>query len=319
MKWMRKHIFWIASVAVVGTVLWLVTTAVTLHSVQPESAGTLFGRNVSPSDHLKALQASMHQAILTHGDRVRKDVSAQELEEQAWERLLFLREAERKGIRASNQEVIREIQTALLFQREGQFDSAGYQTIMQYSLGTTPRIFEEETRDDLIIQKLIKQVIGTPSVTDKEIRERFQQRGGAMRIEFVTLPDARTAREIADACRQQPKQLERIAKQNNLKITVTDFFKNDESVPGLQNVGPLFGQMSNLQPGEAAGPFKSGTGWVVARLKERKPPEAKDLEAMRPDLEKELTARKRLQSYLTWYQDLMKRAKPQRKPLRPGR
>jgi len=318
MKWMRKHIFWIAGVAVAGTVFWLVTTVVTLHATQPESAGTLFGRSVLASDYLKALQAVTRQAILTHGDRYRQDVSTPEMEERAWERLLFLSEAKRKGIRISDREVVQEIQSFPLFQRGGQFDSAGYQAIMQYSLGTTPRTFEEEMREEMLIRKMIQQVIGTPAVTDKELRERFQQKGGAMRIEFMTLPDAQAAREIADACRQQPEQLNRIAKQNNLKIIATDFFKSDGSARGIESPALIFGQMSGLQPGETAGPFKSGSGWIVARFKERKPPEEKDLAAMRPDLEKELAGRKKFQGYLAWYQDLMKRAKPKKRAERRG-
>lgn len=319
MKWIRKQIYWIAGVVVGGMILWLITTAVTIRSVQTESAGSLFGRSVPLTDYVKALQAVTHQAILTHGDRYRQSVTNEELESRAWERLLFLWEADRKGIRVSDREVVQEIQSIPLFQHQGQFDSPGYQGIMQYTLGTTPRTFEEETRDDLTIQKMIQQVIGTTPATEKELRERFQQVGGAMRIEFITVPDPGAAREIADACRQQPEQLGRIAKQTNLKITATDFFKSDGPVSGIENPAPLFAQMSNLKPGETAGPFRSAGGGIVARLKDRKPPEEKDFASARADLEKELAARKRLQNYLAWYQDLMKRAKPQRKALRAGR
>ena len=320
MKWIRKQIYWIASIVVGGMILWLITTAVTIRYAQAESAGTLFGRSVPLADYVKAAQAVMHKAILTHGDRYRQSVSEKEMEEQTWERLLFLSEAQRKGIRVSDREVVQELQAIPLFQREGRFDSPGYQAIMQYTLGTTPRAFEEETREDLTIQKMIQQVIGTSAVTEKELKERFQQRGGAMKIEFLTLPDPMAGREIADACRQQPEELTHIAKRNNLKITATDFFERDGPAAGVENPASLFGRMSGLKPGETAGPFKSAGGWIVAQLKERKPPEEKDFAADRADLEKEIAAQKRLQNYLAWYQDLMKRAKPQRKALpRPGR
>ncbi len=227
MHWIRKHIYWIAGTAVAGMLLWLVaSSAVSIHSAQAETAGTLFGRSVSPADYLKSLQAVTHQAILTHGDHFRKEVSLEELEQQAWERLTFVEEAKRKGIRATDREVVQELQDLPLFRdNDGQFDQRGYQVVMQYTLGTSPRVFEEETRESLMIQKMVRQVIGSPTATEEEIKARFEEK------------------------------------------------------------------------------------------KKEKPEEFKDFEAARPTLEKEVIAQKRLRNYLAWYQELLQRAKPQKKAL----
>ena len=303
MNWIRKRIYWIAGTVVGGMILWLITSAVTIQSIQSKPAGALFGRPVSEADYLRSLQAVTHQAILTHGDRLRQSVTEKELGTQAWERLSFVQEAKRKGIRTTDKEVIQEIQKIPLFQNNsGQFDPQGYNVVMQYTLGTTPRLFEEEVRENLLIQKLIQQVIGEPAASEEEIRKRFQEREGAIQVEFAVFPDVQVAREVADACRARPDQLKKTAS--------TPYFKRTEKVENLESSAAVFGQMTELQPGEAAGPFKAGTGWAVARLKGRNPPEEKEIEACRDRLEKEIIAQKRFRNYLAWYQEFTQRAKP---------
>ena len=319
MNWIRKHIYWIAGTAVAGMILWLVTSAITVRSAQGESAGILFGRPVSPADYMKSLQAVTHQAILTHGDRFRQQVSLDDLDTQAWERLTFVEEAQRKGLRVTDQEVIQEIQDLPLFRsNDGRFDERGYQAVMQYTLGTTPRIFEEEMRENLAIQKMIQQAIGVPIASEEEIRKRFEEREGAIQVEFALFPDAEQAREVADACREKPEQMEKAAKQAGVKILSTGFFKREEMVQGLESSRTIFSRMSEMKPGETAGPFKSGAGWAVVRLKARKPAEEKDFAAARPTLEKEVISEKRLRNYLAWYQELLTRAKPQKKTSGPA-
>ena len=225
MNWIRKNIYWIASILTGGLILWLVATAVSAHSVQVQPVGILFGRPVPETDYLRALQAATHQAMLAYGDRFRQKVPEKQLDQQAWERLLLLQEAQRKGIRTSDQEVVAELQSSPIFRdSQGQFDTRGYQAVMQYTLGTTPRAFEEELREEIMIQKLIQQGMGpAPTVTEEEIKTRFEEK------------------------------------------------------------------------------------------KKEKPEEWKDFEKARPALEKELLAQKRLKSYLGWYQELLARAKPQKR------
>ena len=131
-------------------------------------------------------------------------------------------------------------------------------------------------------------------------------------MEYAAFSHLELAREAADVCRTLPKQLEKIAKQAGAKVVQTGFFKREDSVPGLDSSRALFNQLAQIEPGEAAGPFKAGTGWAVARLKARKPPEEKDFSAVRPELEKELVSQKRFKNYFAWYQELLTRAKPQK-------
>lgn len=320
MRWLRKHLFVVAGLVVGGFVVWQVAAGVTLHALTPEAAGTLFGKPVSIQEFLKAKAAATHQAILTHGDRYHRQMTESQIEESAWERLLFLTEARRKGIRVTDREVIQEVEAAPLFQdRQGRFDPRAYKAIIEQSLRASPRIFEEEVREDLMIRKMIDQVVGNPSATAEEVLERFRQDGTSIQAEFLLLPSQELAREVADACRQDPEQLARVARRLEIKLQTPDSFQRGSNLEALGISGLGLHRLFLASPGQADGPFRSSKGWLVARLKEKKVPEGNPADDQRKALEESVRNDKKLQGYVLWYQELLKRAgpklkKPQERP-----
>lgn len=317
MEFVRKHVGAIAGTAVGGMLLWLIASAVTIQSTQADYAGTLFGRRVPLDAHAKALEDVTRQALLQHGDDYRKRVSPGELDHRAWERLTFLAEARRKGIRVSDREVVEEIADYPLFQtRDGRFDQKGYQSVIQYSLGTTPRAFEEETRENLIIAKLIRTATETVAVADREVEEAFQRREEAIRVTALAVPEEALAREAAEAARQQPDQLGRIARQMDRPLTGAGPFKRSDAVKELSASGSLFDPVFSVQPGEVCPePIRSGAEWLVVRLDEKQPADPSKLDdAGREKIKAELQEQKRVRAYLEWYLDLLQRAKLQKNP-----
>lgn len=308
MKWIRRRVGWIAGAAIAGFLLWLIGTVVSLRVTQAEAAGLLFGRKVPLSAYHQAMEAAGRWAVLNYGDKAGKEVPKEELARQAWERLMLLAEARRLQIRVSDKEVVEEIKRQPLFQRDGQFDRAGYQAIIQYSLRTNPRVFEEEFREQLIIKKLLRQAIPEPAVTEEALRKHFLQRETPIRVSTLTLPSEPLAREIAQAARQRPDQISRAAKQLGLKVASSDFFKADALLPDLGQAGVIFEPLFTMEPGQVAGPLISPKGWLVAKLEAKQPPDEKRFAETKDGLEKELTARKRLETTFLWYQDLSKRA-----------
>ena len=314
MKWIRKRIGWIAGVAVGGMVLWLAFSAATLQRAQEGNAGFLFGRPVPVQEYRRALEAVTREALLRFGDRYRQQAPEPQLQQQAWERLILLTEARQLGLRISDQEVIQEIQKIPTFQtREGAFDRAGYETVMRYSLGTTPRVYEEEVRDHLAIRKMFERAIGTPQVTDAELLQGFHRREDQIQVRFLSLPHPSLAREIADAARQDPSQMEKAAGQLKFKIKTTGLFKPSQPAAELGLSAGTLGAVLDLKPGEISSPLPNASRqWLILQLVKKEAADENGLAAARADLEKELLDQKRLESYFTWYQDLLKRANPQR-------
>lgn|GEM_PF-2640290 len=313
MNMFRKYIPWIAGVAVAGMILWLITSAAILHRADTGNPGSLFGKPVTLHQYMHALEAVTHDALLRYGDQYRRQLSEDQLQDQAWERLILTAEARRQKIKITNTEVVAEIQRYPLFQRpDGQFDQAGYQTVIQYSLGTNPRAFEEEVREDLMIRKLLEKSIGNPTLTEDEVREGFQRREEQLRLRFLIVPTESLAKEISDAARKDPAQFDAAAADHKLPIKKSDLFKRNETVPDLGPVGANLEPALRLEPGEVSPALPTAKGWVVAQLLERQKADESKLAASRGQLEKELLDRKRLKAYLSWYQDLIKRASPRK-------
>ncbi|MDD5505600.1 MAG: SurA N-terminal domain-containing protein, partial [Candidatus Omnitrophica bacterium] len=121
-------------------------------------AGKIFGKDVSNQEFKKALSAARTAAILQFGDNFPKVEKYLNLESQAWERLILLREAKNRKLDIADQEVINTIQNAPYFQKKSVFDNKTYTEILRYVFAVQPRTFEEQMRQNLILAKLYNQV-----------------------------------------------------------------------------------------------------------------------------------------------------------------
>lgn len=318
MQFVRKHVGAIAGTAVGGMLLWLIATAVSVQSIQADYAGTLFGKRVPLAKYAKSLESVTRQALLQHGEEYRQRVPPGELEHRAWERLAFLEEARRAGIRVSDKEVVEEIASYPLFQtQDGRFDEKGYPSVIQYSLGTSPRAFEEETRENLLMGKLIRGVTDKVAVGEPEIQEAFLRGEEAIRVTALAVPDEGLAREIADAARQQPDRIGGIARQLDRPLASAGPFKRADPVKELGAHGSAFEPAFAAQPGEICPePVRAATQWLVVRLEEKRPADPSQLDdAGREKLKAQIQDQKRTRAYFDWYLDLLQRAKLQKNPV----
>ncbi len=307
MDWVRKNVALIAGFTVGVMVLWLVGTAVTIRSTRAPIAGTLFGRKVSLQAYSKALDAVTRQALLSHGDKYRQEVKPEELERMAWQRLTLLEEARRRHIEVSDKELIDYLQKWPLFQRNGEFDPASYEALIRYSLGTTPRQFEEEIRELLMIIKLTESATHT-AVTDDELQEAYRKKAETIKVSYMIVPKEAEAKEIAEAVRQNPRALEESAQRLKIPVKTTDFVTRTTDIPELGQAEVVFKPLFALAIGETAGPLQSAKGWLVARLEAKNPADPTKFDAEKEALRNQLMNQKKFKVYFAWYSELIKRA-----------
>ena len=106
--------------------------------------------------------------------------------------------------------------------------------------------------------------------------------------------------------------MEGIARQMERTLIPTAFFKRGDEVGELALPGSAFTTLFRGEPGQVDGPFRGPEGWLIARLEEKQTePAAQPTEEDRERLRKEAASRKQMAAYLTWYQDLLKRARLQ--------
>ena len=120
----------------------------------PTFAGTIFGRKISFKEYAESWRAVKNEAIMRYKD-FQKIYKELRLDEEAWNRLILLHEAKKQRIKVSNDEVIQIIQSFPFLIRDNKFDAVLYEHVITNTFRISPREFEEDIRDSLIISKLL--------------------------------------------------------------------------------------------------------------------------------------------------------------------
>ncbi len=187
LKLLRRHLNLVLWTLVACFVLWEIGSVLASRQAGSLYAGTLFGRSVTLQEYKAALDATQHRAQLTYGERSSKLLPRPELERQTWDRLMLLADARRAHIRVSDREIIEELQRWPLFQKEGRFDLKTYELVVHYSLGATPRTFEEEVRGQLAILKLLEQTTHGVTVSDEELLAAYRAEAAQVRVAYLVV------------------------------------------------------------------------------------------------------------------------------------
>jgi peptidyl-prolyl cis-trans isomerase D len=106
----------------------------------------------------------------------------------AWNRLIMLNEARTRKITVSDKDVINQIKSHPLFNRNGKFDDKIYQYALRYNFGLSPRMFEETVRENMEIQKMNDVITKDVTATDEDIRNEYVKENGRFRISYAFIP-----------------------------------------------------------------------------------------------------------------------------------
>ena len=148
-------------------------------------AGKISGRRVSLLEYKDALDAVRNQAIIQFGDNLSEIEKKINLESLVWDRLVLLAEAKKQKIAVSDGEVIELIQSYPFFQRKGKFDNQIYSQMLQYVFHAQPRVFEEQTRQSLMLSKLYKEVTGKLNLVDEEIKKEYRKLNEQVSLYYI--------------------------------------------------------------------------------------------------------------------------------------
>jgi peptidyl-prolyl cis-trans isomerase D len=107
------------------------------------------------------------------------------------ERMLRLESAHRLDLRVSDQELAQKIVTLPFFQDNGQFIGREKYEKMLSSNGIQPERFEEEMREDMLLDKYSGLVKASVVVPDTEIAREYSVRNDKATIEYILVPAAR--------------------------------------------------------------------------------------------------------------------------------
>ncbi|HWZ86806.1 MAG TPA: SurA N-terminal domain-containing protein [Thermoanaerobaculia bacterium] len=107
------------------------------------------------------------------------------------ERMLRLESARRLDLHVSDEELSQRIVTLSFFQENGQFIGREKYEKMLRSNGILPDRFEEELREDMLLEKYAGLVKASVVVPDSELAREFATRNDKATIEYILVPAAR--------------------------------------------------------------------------------------------------------------------------------
>lgn len=196
-KGVNKTILWFIAIVIILS-FGVFGTAYRLDN-SVNSAGTIYGHNVSIKDFQQAYDDARDQAIRVYGDEYFKNGNKIDLEQETWDRLILLKEAQKRDIQVSDQEVVAYIATFPFFQRDGQFDQTLYEEIVQNPsiFNRSTHDFEEGIRKQLIIKKLIDAVAPEVVLRDDELKKEYQKRNEKITLQYVMFSASDFAKNAA--------------------------------------------------------------------------------------------------------------------------
>ncbi len=195
-KGVAKKVLWFTTIIIVLSFGFFGIANRLDHSIN--SAGKMYGHNISPQDFQKAYYDTRDAAILMYGDNFFKYGNRLNLESQTWDRLILLKEAKQRNIKASDQEVVDLIATMPFFQSEGKFDQFKYQNIIQDPRGFDRKTqeFEEGIRSQIIIKKLMEQITISLSITDNDIKKEYTLKNEKIKLTYALFEPLKAAKDL---------------------------------------------------------------------------------------------------------------------------
>ncbi len=161
-------------------------------------------------------------------------------------------EARRQGFTVSDEEVALRIKEMPYFKKDGKFDKATYEQLLQAN-GHTPGRFEATLRDDIVLQRMNGFLRSRMMVSEAELQREFQDNADQRQFEYVLVSVPTDAKKLADEVAAKAKvggaALKTFLKSKKLEAhTAEKFSATAQYVPGVGNV-----------PGLKADAFKEGS------------------------------------------------------------
>lgn len=185
---MRKNMKFVLWILLATFVLWGGSSAVFMRSKGASFAGTVFGKKASWKEYEQNYNAVYNQAKLMYGEKFSQFSQYLNMEQEAWTRIILMREATMRHFNASDEEVIEKICSIPLFQdSSGKFVPDIYKRVIEYFLKVPAREFEDEVKGSIIITKLKDEIIKDVTVSDEELKKAYKEKNEKINVDYILI------------------------------------------------------------------------------------------------------------------------------------
>jgi peptidyl-prolyl cis-trans isomerase D len=171
--------------------------------------GRIDGQDVSSAEMISALTNTRSSYQLQgHGDDLDQPGARAHVNEEAWQQLLLLHEADRLHITVTNKQLIDAIRAIPMFQKDGAFSPDTYQAAMvsmensRYHI--TAQKFEQIMRNDLLLEAVRNALVSSVRSAPQGVSEQFEKYYGPVTVSVVTF-DPKT---FVDPAQVKPEEIE---------------------------------------------------------------------------------------------------------------
>ncbi|MDP8266337.1 MAG: SurA N-terminal domain-containing protein [Candidatus Aceula meridiana] len=218
-KGIAKKLLWVLAIIItLSFMLWGVSSSLQQTS-SVKSAGRIFNRKVSFEDFQRALLHVRNQAIMRYGENFYQISQFLDLDSQAWDRLILLHEAKERKVKIPDAQVVAAVSEFPFFQRDGAFDKALYDQIVQYVFRCRPRDFEEGVRESLMFKKIFDDETAFINVSEDDVLKEYQKQNEKVQVEYVLFSTSDYEKEVSSLEEEVQKYYE--SHKNDFKIPST--------------------------------------------------------------------------------------------------
>ena len=172
-----KIILWFIIVGITVTFVFFgINTDISRHDDRPSNAGELFGEPVSHTEFSDAYRAIGFNAYLG-----RRNLSREQINQLAWDRLMMLKEARKSDITVPDREIAGTIRQQ--FSNGGRFIQEFYETSLRLT-GITPGTYERWVGESLMIERLLDNIKQTVWMPDAEIEHQLREQKTKFTIDY---------------------------------------------------------------------------------------------------------------------------------------
>lgn len=168
-----------------------------------ETVGEAFGKPVSRQAFLNYYKT----ALLFTRSGAKTERTDEETRQEAWQNLVFIKEARDTGVRVPQEEVLSEVKR-LLAEKNAEYGTDKYRSWVLTNFGENTETFETRIEELLLVNKLLKIKLDPEvKVTDQEIKDKFTNGYNSFESEYILFGQnqQKEAQDFARQVKQNPK------------------------------------------------------------------------------------------------------------------
>ena len=167
--------------------------------------GEAFGQPVTADEFLYYYKTASIFTRSGEGEKKEGDRSDEERRQEAWQNLVFTKEAKSLGINVNKEELVSEIKR-LLSEKQVEYGGEAYDLWVRQNFNEDAKTFEERIKDLLRINKFTQLKMNPEiTVTEEEMKEKYLNQYNSFESEYILFTNEQEAKDFAQKCKENPR------------------------------------------------------------------------------------------------------------------